>query len=291
MEPRKQYWYSIIKYIADFTKGEPLNVGILLESSEDNKINYILLEDSNPKLKCIFENDLQKSTYKFGRDYFEYFLKVVSDGTYPATIQIKNSSMLSFLIGSDELPKGFLISEPQFAKTENRKMLFNNLQISYIGAKFLNVGSVPRELLVKERVNTIFTEANLINEKIKANIKISPSPSLPFKYQVDFAYRFDDSVGLVQAAPGKADLLPDWLEKLNLISTKYNKAGKIALMFDSSVDSNLLSDTKSVIRVLQSGDSKVSAFDINNSNELPKFIAGIKEQAKSVDSLEDLIAV
>lgn len=291
MEDRKSYWYSIIKYIADFTKGEPLNVGIFLMSEENKTAKYILIDDNNLKLKSIFENDLQKISYKYGKDYFEYLISQISDGTYPTENNLNSSNLLSYLFKSNELPKGFLFSEPQFAKSSNEESLFYTLQTSYIGAKFLNISSLPRELMIKERVNDIFTKADLINNKIKSNVRINPSPTLPFKYQIDFAYRVDDQVSLIHAAPANSDLLPSWLEKINLISTKYDKAGKISLMFDSSVEKELLQNTQSVINVLKSDDEKISAVDINKEKYLKKFISDINSQASTVKSLEDLIAI
>lgn len=290
MEKRKSYWYSIIKYIADFTKGEPLNVGIYLESSDEKKIKYILIEDNNLKLKSIFENKLQRDTYKYGKDYFEYLLSKMIDGSYPTDSATDN--FISFFSKQSDLPKGFIFSEPQFAKTDNCEKLFENLKFNYIGYKFLNDTSETRDLLVKQRANTIFDNAKLLNNKLKTNVKISPSPSLPFKYQIDFAFRKTDKIDLIQAAPGNIDLLPDWFEKINVFSTNYKDANHISLLYDSSVDEQLFADTKSVINILTKADDKVQAIDINNSKNdgITKFVESIKNEALDVQELNDFIA-
>lgn len=293
MEARKAYWYTIIKYIADFTKGEPLNVGIILEPHEHSEENtqYVLLEDNNLKLKSIFETKLQQTTYKYGKEYFEYFMSKIHDGTYPTDLDLKNSSLLSNLTSSVELPKGFFLSEPQFAKTSKPNELFYNLEVSYIGSKFINQVTGSRELIVKDRASLIFSDADLINKKVKTNIKLNPSPSIPFKYQIDFAYRTKDKIDLVQAAPGNIDLLPGWLEKMNLFSTRYDKANKITLLYDSSVDFELLHDTKAIIELLKSNIDIVSSVDINNKqNGIQTFINEIKTNATDVAQLEELIA-
>lgn len=291
METRKAYWYSIIKYIADFTKGEPLNVGLLMESQEENNLQYILLDETNLKLKAIFESSIQQTTYKYGKDYFEYFLQKISDNSYPTDALARTNGILSYLNSENELPKGFYLSEPQFAKTSSPKELFLNLEVSYIGEKFINQVHGSRELIVKERANSIFANADLIDKKIKANIKINPSPSIPFKYRIDFAYRASDKIDLIQAAPGNIELLPGWLEKMNLISTKYNKANKISLLYDSSVDKELLRDTKSVIRLLKENDNKINAIDLDSTkNGIQSFVKEITEKAFAVDKLDELIA-
>lgn len=292
MERRESYWYTVIKYIADFTKGEPLNVGILIENSEENKFKYILLDENNLKLKAIFENNLQQRVYKFGKDYFDYSLKKIVDGTLPYHNISVNRGIIKFLSDPNEIPDGFYLSEPQFAKTNNWEQLFNNLTSSYIGARFLNTEIGSKELIVKEKATTIFAREDLLNNKLKSNVKIKASPTLPFKYQIDFAYRIDNKIELIHSAPGNIELLPDWLEKVNLFSTKYDKADKISLLYDTSVNQKLLNDTKSVINILKNSDDKINAVDINSTtNAMGLLIKDIKENATNTQELEKIIAI
>lgn len=292
MENRESYWYTIVKYIADFTKGEPLNVGILMENWQKNKFNYILLDENNLKLKAIFESNLQQKVYKYGKDYFDYSLKKLVDGSLEDYNLSTDTGIIDFLNHSNDFPSGFFLSEPQFAKTSNCEQLFNNLATSYIGTRFLNTEIGSRELIVKEKATTIFAEEELLNYKLKSNVKIKASPTLPFKYQIDFAYRIDNKIELIQAAPGNIEQLPDWLEKVNLFSTKYDKTNKISLLYDSSVNSKLLKDTQSVIQILKNSDNKIHSIDINNSMNGMKFlIKDIKENATNTEELEKIIAV
>lgn len=131
MEKRRTYWYSIIKYVADFTKGEPLNVGIYIEEENTNYINYLLIEHDNSKLKAIFENKIQADVYKYSKEYFDYLLSKISKNEYPTNSV--SDSILSYLIRENDLPKGIILSEPQFAKTSDVKSLFDSLAINYIG--------------------------------------------------------------------------------------------------------------------------------------------------------------
>lgn len=290
METRKSYWYSIIKYIADFTKGEPLNIGIFIENEEHNFSKYFIIDADNVKLKSVFENRLESDIYKYGKDYFEYLMEKIHKNEYP--LNSSNSSLINFLMQEKELPNGFLFSEPQFAKTENLDNLFDNLKMTYIGKRFIDNYHSSRNLIIKERTNSIFTEADLLNKKIKTNVRISPSPSLPFKYQIDYAYRVNDKIDLIHTAPENIDLLSDWFEKMNVFSTKYTRSDKISLLYDSSVDETLLSDTQSVIRLLTDSDNRVEAIDINaQRNGISSLISNIQSNALSIETLDELIAI
>lgn len=290
METRKSYWYSIIKYITDFTKGEPLNVGIFVENEEHNLSKYIIIDVDNLKLKSVFETRLDADIYKYGKEYFEYLMHKIHNNEYP--INSSNTSLIGYLRQEKDLPNGFLFSEPQFAKTADLDGLYENLAITYIGKKFINHSRSSRNLIIKERTNTIFTEADLLDKKIKSNVRISPSPSLPFKYQIDYAYRVNDKLDLIHTAPENIDLLPDWFEKMNVLSTKYNQSNKISLLYDSSVDETLLHDTRTAIRLLTDSDERVESIDINlQSNVMSLLINDIKSKASSIEKLDELIAM
>jgi len=289
LDTRKTYWYSIIKYIADFTKGEPLNIGIFIENSQDNSVLYSLLEPDNTKLKSVFENRLQRDVYKYSKDYFDYLISQVKNNNYP--LEISSNSLINYFSKDNDLPRGFVLSEPQFAKTVDVNILKRNLEITYIGEKFLHSESTTRELVIKERAHSIFSEANLLNNKVKTNVKISPLPDLPFKYQIDFAYSVKDKIELIQSAPGSIDLLPDWFEKITVFSTKYALGDKISLLFDSSVEEELLNDTRSVIRTLTNHDEKIQAVDINVSLDgMNRLVEDINKNAQDVTNLEKLLA-
>ena len=290
MEIRNSYWYSIIKYVADFTKGEFLNIGIFIEESEKSTVKYSLLEPDNIKFKAAFENKLQKDVYRYGKDYFDYLISQIKIDQYPITNISEN--LIHHLAKGNDLPKGFVLSEPQYAKTSNVEQLMSNLQVTYIGEKFVKAETAIRELVVKEKASSILNEAKLLNYKIKTNVKIAPSPILPFKYQIDFAYRVNNNIDLIQSAPGNIELLPDWFEKINVLSTNYTHSNKISLLYDSNVDSALLSDTKSVIRILTEADSKIKAIDISQeTNGMHTLIDEIKSSATDIDELEKLIAM
>ncbi|HCD2940363.1 TPA: DUF3037 domain-containing protein, partial [Enterococcus faecium] len=214
MEIRNSYWYSIIKYVADFTKGEFLNIGIFIEESEKSTVKYSLLEPDNIKFKAAFENKLQKDVYRYGKDYFDYLISQIKNDQYPITNISEN--LIHHLAKGNDLPKGFVLSEPQYAKTSNVEQLMSNLQVTYIGEKFVKSETATRELVIKEKASSILSEAKLLNYKIKTNVKIAPSPTLPFKYQIDFAYRVNNNIDLIQSAPGNIELLPDWFEKINV---------------------------------------------------------------------------
>lgn len=289
METRKSYWYSIIKYVADFTKGEPLNVGIFIEEENNQHTKYILLENDNIKLKSIFESKLQSDVYKFGKDYFEYLLQKISNGEYPT--DNASDSLLKYLINGSDLPKGFILSEPQFAKSANFEQLFTSLTISYIGEKFLKTPSSLKSLIIKERANNLFEQADLLNKKLKSNVRLAASPTLPFKYQIDYAYGVKDKIELIHTTPENIDALPDWFEKINVFSTKYSKTDKISLLYDSSVDPILLADTQSVIQTLRHSDNRINAIDLNEtSNGINKLISDIASTGTSMKDLEKLIA-
>lgn len=290
MEIRNSYWYSIIKYVADFTKGEFLNIGIFIEESEKSTVKYSLLEPDNIKFKAAFENKLQKDVYRYGKDYFDYLISQIKNDQYPITNISEN--LTHHLAKGNDLPKGFVLSEPQYAKTSNVEQLMSNLQVTYIGEKFVKSETATRELVIKEKASSILSEAKLLNYKIKTNVKIAPSPTLPFKYQIDFAYRVNNNIDLIQSAPGNIELLPDWFEKINVLSTNYTHSDKISLLYDSNVDSTLLSDTKSAIRILTEADSKIKAIDISQkTNGMHTLIDEIKSSATDIDELEKLIAM
>ncbi|MGF2144089.1 hypothetical protein ACQUEF_01920 [Vagococcus fluvialis] len=290
METRKSYWYSIIKYVADFTKGEPLNIGIFLEEEYSGKSKYILLENDNAKLKAIFETKIQSDTYRFGKDYFVYLLDKISNNEYPTDNAA--DSLLKYLLSGPDLPKGFLLSEPQFAKTSNPEILFNTLAVNYIGKRFLDNPNHSRSVIIKDKANFLFQEADILHKKIKSNVRLTASPNLPFKYQIDYAYNINNKIDLIHSAPENIELLPDWFEKVNVFSTKFEKSDKISLLFDSSVETNLLSDTNSVINTLINSDPRIEAIDINSkSNGLTTLINKIKADANDVKELNKLIAI
>lgn len=289
MGTRKSYWYSIIKYVADFTKGEPLNVGIFIEEENNKHTKYMLLENDNLKLKSIFESKLQSDVYKFGKDYFEYLLQMMSKNEYPT--DNASDSFLQYLITGHDLPKGFILSQPQFAKTADFEKLFDSLATSYIGEKFLKNSNTARSLIIKERANNLFEKADLLHKKLKSNVRLAASPTLPFKYQIDYVYGVKDKIELIHTTPENIDALPDWFEKINVFSTKYSKTDKISLLYDSSVDSILLADTQSVIRTLSNSDNRINAIDLNEtSNGINKLISDIASTGTSMKDLEKLIA-
>ena len=107
------------------------------------------------------------------------------------------------------LPENIVFSNTHFARTSNPKMIFNELLNTYVGKPFLQEKETTN-ISFKQNINKYFDQLNLINTKLKANLKIQPSKDLPLRFEMDYAFiSKNDEMSFIQIGP-KQSQINDW---------------------------------------------------------------------------------
>lgn len=292
MENRRlSAWYSVIRYVSDIIKGEILNVGLIMNIPENGVIKYRIITGNNMKLKTILENEIERKIYTSGLGYVEYLLKS-NDENDLFMSQNAHSKYFIPRLRECDLPDGFILTDPQFAKTNQPDYLFDKLLQRYIGRKFLTDGKNNLSTQVKSKAVQLIGQNVAVKEKIKKNIKIKPVDVITLNYTVDFGYEENNKLSMIQTMPDKQSTTNEWFQRMSLISNNYSESGKISLLYNSAADSNKDGTAEQMIKFLESNDSRIESFDIFSNKGEKEFnyeLERIERVAGSMDKINSLL--
>ena len=207
-QQRKNYWYSIISYIPDLITNERVNIGVILGNNIDLLKFKIIDNPSNKKLH-FFRSNIEKQAYQTSIDYLSFIVKEKKEALNDISLfNIEPSFDLKTYL-EHPLPENIVFSNTQFARTSNPKMIFNELLNTYVGKPFLQEKETTN-ISFKQNINKYFDQLNLINTKLKANLKIQPSKDLPLRFEMDYAFiSKNDEMSFIQIGP-KQSQINDW---------------------------------------------------------------------------------
>lgn len=207
-QQRKNYWYSIISYIPDLITNERVNIGVILGNNIDLLKFKIIDNPSNKKLH-FFRSNIEKQVYQTSIDYLSFIVKEKKEALNDISLfNIESSFDLKTYL-EHPLPENIVFSNTHFARTSNPKMIFNELLNTYVGKPFLQEKETTN-ISFKQNINKYFDQLNLINTKLKANLKIQPSKDLPLRFEMDYAFiSKNDEMSFIQIGP-KQSQINDW---------------------------------------------------------------------------------
>lgn len=289
---RQTAWYSIIRYVSNEVKGEILNVGLVMNIPETGEILYKIIEENNSKLKAILVNQIDKKVYRFGMKYFEYLLSSVNQNDLTLPVNVSSKSFINDLLKLN-IPNGFLLTDTRYAKTRETKRLFNDILHSYIGEKFLLEERRTNTMQVKKFATNVITQRNLIDTKIKTNVKIKPISTISLNYNIDFGYEENEKFNFIQVAPEKVASANEWFQRMNMISTNYQNTDRIVLLYNSNSKSNEDHTVDQMVDFLQSNDNRITSFDIFSNRGVLGFnneLVRIGKQAGDISEIDKFIS-
>ena len=289
---RHTAWYSIIRYVSDEIKGEILNVGLVMNIPETGEMLFKIIQENNSKLKAILVNQVDKKVYRFGMKYLEYILSSVNQNDLTLPVNVSSKSFVNDLLKMD-IPNGFLLTDTRYAKTRETHRLFNDILRSYIGEKFLLEEIKTSTMQVKKFATSVITQRNLIDTKIKTNVKIKPIPTVSLNYNIDFGYEENEKFNFIQVAPEKVASANEWFQRMNMISTNYQNTDRIVLLYNSNSKSNEDHTVDQMVDFLQSNDNRITSFDIFSNRGVLGFnneLVRIGKQAGDISEIDKFIS-
>ncbi|KRN70710.1 hypothetical protein IV76_GL001631 [Carnobacterium maltaromaticum] len=258
---------------------------------ENGIIKYRIITGNNTKLKTILENEIDRKIYMSGLDYVEYLLKSNDENDLFISQNAHSNYFLPRLRNSD-LPDGFILTEPQFAKTNQPNDLFEKLLQRYIGKRFLIEGKNNLSMQIKSKAVHLIEKNIVVKGKIKKNIKIKPVDVIPLNYTIDFGYEENNKLNIIQTMPDKLLTTNEWFQRMSLISNNYSESGKISLLYNSAADSNKDKTAEQMMRFLESNDNRIESFDIFSNTGEKDFnteLERIEKVAGSIDKINSLL--
>jgi hypothetical protein len=289
---RHTAWYSIVRYVSDEIKGEILNVGLVMNIPETGEMLFKIIQENNSKLKAILVNQVDKKVYRFGMKYLEYILSSVNQNDLTLPVNVSSKSFVNDLLKMD-IPNGFLLTDTRYAKTRETHRLFNDILRSYIGEKFLLEEIKTNTMQVKKFATSVITQRNLIDTKIKTNVKIKPIPTVSLNYNIDFGYEENEKFNFIQVAPEKLASANEWFQRMNMISSNYQNTDRIVLLYNSNTQSNEDRTVDQMVEFLKSNDNRVTSFDIFSNRGVLGFnneLVRIGKQAGDISEIDKFIS-
>ncbi len=118
IEVRRVAWYSIVRYLSDVTKGEIINIGILMNIPETGELKYQFLGPKNSKFKFFWHSKVDEKSYKLGYDIITFLLNSVDKNDLRFGLNPSADTFINQVI-NQQLPGNFVFSDVRFAKTSN----------------------------------------------------------------------------------------------------------------------------------------------------------------------------
>ncbi|MGC6767626.1 hypothetical protein [Enterococcus sp. LJL51] len=289
---RRVLWYSIINYYSNVIRGEQLNVGLLVNVPDKGEFYVNFLSENNSKLKSIVINKHDRLVYKSGLSYLKYLFDSINNNDLSFSVSPVSPDFIS-IVKSFELPTGFNLSNPKYAKVSSVESFIEQLNNTYIGENFLNEEYGSNSMIVKRKAASIIQGRKKLEKIVKSNIRIKPIKNLSKTYTIDFGYLLKNNVNLIHATPDKLSTAYDWLERMNFITDNFDNSDHIILLYDSNSESNHDGTLKHMIEYLESKDERVSSRNIFSDEGKELFVNDLKkieEFAGSIEELEKIIA-
>lgn len=289
---RTVVWYGIVSYFSDIIKGEILNVGLMINTPKNGELNFTLLSEGNSKLKSLITNKRDKEIYKSGKKYLDYLIESIDNNNLGLPITPAKKDFIS-TFSTLNLPKGYRISTPRYAKVSDVNLFIDNLKSIYIGESFLNEEMGTNSMIVKRKAMSIIGTRERALKKIKKNIQIKPVANLPKNYTLDFGYTENNKLSLIDSTPDRLSTAYDWLERMNFITDNYDDSEKITLLYNSNSESNEDGTIQHMLDYLSSKDSRVESINIFSDSGEDRFVEQlnhIEQFAGNMEELEKIIA-
>lgn len=286
----EKFTYSIISYMTDKLKSEVINIGIVLINTTTSNLVYELLPSHNIKLKSLFNNNVEKEIYQSNLSFLKFVLDEQIKKLYSHTSGTISSSkfILSLTNGDIPIPNNFIISTPRIARGSSEKLLLNKLLNIYIGSRFIKTQTHTNQ--IKRTAITALKQTNLLETKVKKNVRIQPVTNLPVNCEIDFVYREENQLQLIQSTPTKDDMLSAWYQKVAFLSSKFIKENNIFLLTDQTYNSDKLNE---IIYYLKYTNRRILTVSMQPNHDdhysFDNLLTDIGNHASGIDSLNELI--
>lgn len=280
MGNRKKYEFSIISYNQNSLRDESINIGAFMFNKEDPEAMYKIIPDNSQKIKGLAINKSQKELFKSTMNYLDFSLKKLRN---------EFSTILMNETLEKDIPEHIRFSKPKPIITSNEELIFKQLIEEYVGNEYFNLTSKIEMLSPKEKMLNLFNSHNLLNSKVKKNVKIQPSKKVSARLQVDFAFGKNNQLNLIDSAPTNNRSLDEWYYKMVTFSSKYDPKSEILLLSDSTNPINNDKKVTQMISDLQS-DSRIKSVDLSETKDIYSLIDDISNNSVDTRALETLIA-
>lgn len=269
-QQRKNYWYSIITYVPNLITNERANIGVILGNSVDYLKFQIINNPSNRKLH-FFRNNIEKKVFQTSVDYLSYLVKNKKDSLNNISIFDNNKSEFNLNTFLEyPLPENIFFSEMHFARTNDPNMIFNELIKTYVGEKFIHEKETTN-ISFKQNINDYFKSLNLINTKLKTNVKVQPSKDLPFRFEMDYAYiSKNEKMSFIQVGP-KQSHITDWYKNNITLLSKNSDSFYLNVIIKEDEYNNPDQTFNPFLYDLIS-DKRVKPTIVTNENSLTKLV-------------------
>ena len=273
-QQRKNYWYSIISYIPDLITNERVNIGVILGNNIDLLKFKIIDNPSNKKLH-FFRTNIEKQIYQTSIDYLSFIVNKKKEtlNDIPLFDNESNVDLKAYL--EHPLPENIVFSNTHFARTSNPKIIFNELLNTYVGEAFLQEKETTN-ISFKQNINKYFDQLNLINTKLKANLRIRPSKDLPLRFEMDYAFMpKNDEMSFIQIGP-KQSQINEWYKNNVTLLSKNSDKFSINMVIKEEDYEKPNQTFKPFLRDLES-DDRVKSTIVTNKDSLSKLVKNAGE--------------
>lgn len=273
-QQRKNYWYSIISYIPDLITNERVNIGVILGNNIDLLKFKIIDNPSNKKLH-FFRTNIEKQIYQTSIDYLSFVVNKKKETLNDISLFDNESNVDLKAYLEHPLPENIVFSNTHFARTSNPKIIFNELLNTYVGEAFLQEKETTN-ISFKQNINKYFDQLNLINTKLKANLRIRPSKDLPLRFEMDYAFMpKNDEMSFIQIGP-KQSQINEWYKNNVTLLSKNSDKFSINMVIKEEDYEKPNQTFKPFLRDLES-DDRVKSTIVTNKDSLSKLVKNAGE--------------
>lgn len=273
-QQRKNYWYSIISYIPDLITNERVNIGVILGNNIDLLKFKIIDNPSNKKLH-FFRTNIEKQIYQTSIDYLSFIVNKKKETLNDISLFDNESNVDLKAYLEHPLPENIVFSNTHFARTSNPKIIFDELLNTYVGEAFLQEKETTN-ISFKQNINKYFDQLNLINTKLKANLRIRPSKDLPLRFEMDYAFMpKNDEMSFIQIGP-KQSQINEWYKNNVTLLSKNSDKFSINMVIKEEDYEKPNQTFKPFLRDLES-DDRVKSTIVTNKDSLSKLVKNAGE--------------
>ena len=273
-QQRKNYWYSIIYYIPDLITNERVNIGVILGNNIDLLKFKIIDNPSNKKLH-FFRTNIEKQIYQTSIDYLSFIVNKKKETLNDISLFDNESNVDLKAYLEHPLPENIVFSNTHFARTSNPKIIFNELLNTYVGEAFLQEKETTN-ISFKQNISKYFDQLNLINTKLKANLRIRPSKDLPLHFEMDYAFMpKNDEMSFIQIGP-KQSQINEWYKNNVTLLSKNSDKFSINMVIKEEDYEKPNQTFKPFLRDLES-DDRVKSTIVTNKDSLSKLVKNAGE--------------
>lgn len=273
-QQRKNYWYSIISYIPDLITNERVNIGVILGNNIDLLKFKIIDNPSNKKLH-FFRTNIEKQIYQTSIDYLSFIVNKKKETLNDISLFDNESNVDLKAYLEHPLPENIVFSNTHFARTSNPKIIFNELLNTYVGEAFLQEKETTN-ISFKQNINKYFDQLNLINTKLKANLRIRPSKDLPLRFEMDYAFMSkNDEMSFIQIGP-KQSQINEWYKNNVTLLSKNSDKFSINMVIKEDDYEKPNQTFKPFLRDLES-DERVKPTIVTNKDSLSELVKNAGE--------------